>query len=69
MARCSICKKSAVSGNKVSHAQNRTKRLFKPNLQKVNGTLLCTKCLKTDKREEKVESDKLKAVEATSSKQ
>ncbi|MEI6499058.1 MAG: bL28 family ribosomal protein [bacterium] len=49
MGRCLICKKSAASGNTISHSQIHTKRKFKPNLQKVNGMLLCTKCLKTIK--------------------
>ena len=50
MARCLICQKSAVSGNAVSHSQIHTKRKFKPNLQKVNGLILCTKCLRTIKK-------------------
>jgi len=50
MARCSICKKRAKSGSNVSHAQNRTKRKFRPNLQKVNGIILCSKCIKTIKK-------------------
>lgn len=49
MARCSLCKKSAVSGNIVSHSQIHTKRKFRPNLQKVNGLVLCTRCLKSIK--------------------
>jgi ribosomal protein L28 len=57
MASCSICRKSAVSGNAVSHAQNHTNRKFKPNLQKVYGVVLCTRCLKTIKK---------KSAEATS---
>jgi large subunit ribosomal protein L28 len=40
-AKCAITGKKPVSGNNVSHAHNKTKRLFKPNLQKatllVNG--------------------------------
>ncbi|MBI5755560.1 MAG: 50S ribosomal protein L28, partial [Nitrospirae bacterium] len=36
MAReCSICGKRRRSGNNVSHANNRTKRVFRPNLQRV----------------------------------
>ena len=67
MARCSICKKSATSGSNVSHAQNRTKRKFRPNLQKVNGVILCSKCIKTIKkinREEiaKIEEKKLEEI-------
>ena len=50
MARCSICKKRAKSGSNVSHAQNRTKRKFRPNIQKVNGVILCSKCIKTIKK-------------------
>ncbi len=54
---CEICGKGAVSGNNVSHALNRTKRVFKANLQtfmvlesgkKVKKTV-CTKCLKAGK--------------------
>lgn len=49
MAKCTLCKKGAVSGNQISHSQIHTKRRFKANLQKVNGLLLCTRCLKTIK--------------------
>lgn len=51
MGRCFVCSKSAVSGNQVSHSQIHTKRQFKPNLQKVGGVLVCTRCLKTIKKE------------------
>ena len=47
MAKCLICEKRSVSGNAVSHSQIHTKRKFKPNLQKVHGVVLCTKCIKT----------------------
>ncbi len=53
MARCLICRKSAASGHTISHSQIHTKRKFKPNLQKVNGMVLCTKCLKTIKTAER----------------
>jgi len=49
MAKCTICNRGAASGNQISHSQIHTKRKFKPNLQKVNGLLLCTRCLKTIK--------------------
>jgi len=35
MARCIITGKTTRSGNNVSHANNKTKRQFKANLQKV----------------------------------
>ena len=57
MARtCEICGKSTITGNKVSHAKNRTRRTWKPNLIKVKtevgGTAfkvkMCARCLKSD---------------------
>ncbi|RLA84405.1 MAG: 50S ribosomal protein L28 [Deltaproteobacteria bacterium] len=55
--RCDICGKGPMTGHNVSHANNRTKRVFKPNLQKVrvlkDGKVVrlrvCTKCLKAGK--------------------
>jgi len=53
MAHCTLCLKRAVSGNQVSHSQIHTKRKFKPNLQKVNGIVVCTRCLRTLNKEKK----------------
>ncbi|HIB35269.1 MAG TPA: 50S ribosomal protein L28 [Dehalococcoidia bacterium] len=36
MAKCELTGKIPQSGNNVSHAKNRNKRKFKPNLQKVS---------------------------------
>ena len=59
MARvCEICGKSTQVGNRVSHATNRNKRKFYPNLQTIlaklpDGTVkrirICTRCLKAGK--------------------
>ncbi|MBI4682274.1 MAG: 50S ribosomal protein L28 [Nitrospirae bacterium] len=57
MAVCSVCDKKRVTGNNVSHANNKTKRLFMPNLQKVKVQTLhgvrrvhvCTRCLRSGK--------------------
>lgn len=54
---CYVCGKGPGSGNRVSHANNRTKRRFMPNLQRVRilveGTArrvrVCTRCLKAGK--------------------
>jgi large subunit ribosomal protein L28 len=54
---CEICGKQPSFGHSVSHAQNRTKRRWNPNLQtirtKVDGTpkkmKVCTSCLKAGK--------------------
>ena len=56
--RCEICGKGPMSGHKISHAHNVSKRRFLPNTQRVkvrypNGTVktinVCTKCLKAGK--------------------
>ena len=55
MATCSVCGKKRVIGNNVSHANNRTKRLVLPNLQRiriVTGSgikkdYVCTRCLRS----------------------
>lgn len=58
MARfCDICGKGPVSGNNISHANNKTRRRWLPNLQRVraiiNGSVkkikVCTACLKSGK--------------------
>ena len=36
--RCQLTGKKCLSGNNVSHAKNRTKRRFLPNLQKISFT-------------------------------
>ena len=53
---CEICGKHTVTGNKVSHAKNHSRRVWKPNLVRVKTELggtalsikLCTRCLKSD---------------------
>lgn len=55
---CENCKKGVQYGHNVSHAKNRTRKIFKPNLHTtkilVNGSLkkmkLCVKCLRQIKR-------------------
>lgn len=57
--KCANCGKGVIYGHKVSHAKNRSNRLFKPNLHvakiMVNGSSrhvrLCTKCLRTAKKD------------------
>jgi large subunit ribosomal protein L28 len=52
---CDICGKKPMTGCNVSHAHNKTKKVFKPNLQKVralqNGTIrsvkVCTRCIRS----------------------
>src|SRR5919112_1451273 len=58
MARvCAVCAKGPVTGNSVSHANNRTKRRWYPNLQTVRVMVdgapkrirVCTQCLKSNR--------------------
>lgn len=61
MTGCNLCSKGTKIGKNRSHAQNRTARTFKANIQKVTLTLgedkiegkFCTKCLKKLKNEVK----------------
>ena len=54
---CEICGKKPMYGNHVSHANNRKRRRFEPNLQKVRATLngqtvrmtICTSCIQAGK--------------------
>ncbi|OIP88687.1 MAG: 50S ribosomal protein L28 [Syntrophobacteraceae bacterium CG2_30_61_12] len=54
--RCEFCGKTPQVGNNVSHANNKTKRIFYPNLQRVrhvgpDGLVshirVCTRCIRT----------------------
>ncbi len=55
--RCFVCDRGVAFGNNVSHANNRTRRVWKPNLQVarvvVDGTItkvkVCTRCLHAGK--------------------
>lgn len=58
MAReCEICNKRRRVGNNVSHANNRSKRTFQPNLQRVRvivntaskRIMICTRCLRSNR--------------------
>lgn len=57
MAKCSLCGKGPNFGHNVSHANNRTKKTWKPNVQRVKaveaGTVrhikVCTACIKSGK--------------------
>ncbi len=58
MARkCDICGKGTVTGNKVSHSNNRVRRTWKPNIHKVRAMVgsskqilkVCTRCLRSGK--------------------
>jgi len=55
--RCNYCKKKPGVGNKVSHSNRKSKRLWLPNIQtirikdgsKTKKVFICTKCLKAGK--------------------
>lgn len=55
--KCDICGKSTTTGNSISHAHNKTRRTWKPNLLKVRTIVgntrttlkVCTRCLRSGK--------------------
>jgi large subunit ribosomal protein L28 len=55
--KCYVCKKGIAFGNNVSHANNKTRRTWKPNLQvarvvhegKITRIRVCTRCLNAGK--------------------
>jgi len=57
MRQCAICGKQPSVGNNVSHANNKTKRRWNPNLQEVRAALtggvsrilVCTRCIRSGK--------------------
>ena len=57
MRHCAYCKKHPSVGNNVSHANNKTKRRWNPNLQEVRAevggnvrrVLVCTRCIRSGK--------------------
>ena len=56
---CEVCGKGELSGNNVSHSHLKTKRSWKPNIQRVRALVegevkrvnVCTRCLRTGKVE------------------
>lgn len=55
--KCEVCGKGPMSGNTVSHAKNRSRRTWRPNLLEVKTMVdgspktvkICTRCLKAGK--------------------
>ncbi len=55
MAACACCGKKRIIGHNVSHANNKTKRVIMPNLQRmrimtkkgVRKLSICTRCLRS----------------------
>lgn len=52
---CEICGKGRMAGNNISHAHNKTKTTWKPNLQTVKAIVegrvkkirVCTRCIRS----------------------
>lgn len=59
---CDVCGKRPRVGMRVSHSHRRSKRRWKPNIQKVRATVngaptrvrVCTSCLKANKVQKRV---------------
>ena len=57
-SKCEVCGKTPANGNRVSHANNKTKRRWMPNLQTVRilnsggnriKMRVCTQCIRSGK--------------------
>ena len=54
---CEICNKGVTAGFNVSHSHRKTKRTWKPNIQRVRGVIngkvtrlnVCTRCIRSGK--------------------
>ena len=54
---CEVCGKGEMTGNNVSHSHLKTKRKWKPNIQRVRAVVdgettrlnVCTRCLRSGK--------------------
>jgi large subunit ribosomal protein L28 len=68
MAKCEVCGKTPQFGHNVSHSNRKTRRQFKPNVQRVkvmeNGRLvskfMCTRCIRTMSKDPKIVVKKTK---------
>ena len=55
--KCEVCDKNPQFGNNVSHANNKTRRRWKPNIKKLRVVMkgsvktmkICTRCIKSGK--------------------
>jgi|GEM_PF-463587 len=45
---CDICGKGPSAANNRSHSMRATKTVRKPNTQKVQGLIVCTRCMRTN---------------------
>ena len=59
MAKCAICGKGQISGNRISHSHVKTRRKWAPNVQPVKAVIggttrkitVCSRCLRSGKVE------------------
>ncbi len=59
---CEVCHKGIMSGNHVSHSHHKTRRIWKPNIQRVRAVVdgkvkhvyVCIRCLRSGKVERAV---------------
>jgi large subunit ribosomal protein L28 len=55
--KCEVCEKKTQFGNNVSHANNKTRRRWNPNIKKLRVVMkgsvktmkICTRCIKSGK--------------------
>lgn len=70
--RCDICGKEPVTGHRISHAHNLSKRRWMPNLQRISAIVdgkkkrirVCSRCLRSGRVKKAPPSRRAHALEA-----
>lgn len=44
---CFVCGKMPTVGNNKPNSLHKTKKTIRPNVQKIRGEIMCTRCLRT----------------------
>lgn len=68
MAKCMLTGKRPSAGKNVPHSVHKTRRMFKPNIQKFRGLNVSTRAIRTIKRMEREIALAHKNAEATNEK-
>ena len=51
MAKCMLCGKGPHAAQNVPKSMHKTKRVVQPNIQKIGGIAMCTRCMRTLRRD------------------
>ena len=57
--KCELCGKGAIRAANRSHSKTKTLRRQKPNLQKMDGKKVCTRCMRTTAKHAAADSKRI----------